>query len=661
MKMNLPCSLLLCSLAAAGLLATGAEAAHLHQLKQMSLDELAATEISGASNRPENLHDTAAAVFLITADDIRRSGATTLPDLLRLVPGVNVARIGSSEWAVSVRGFNDQLANKLQVLVDGRSVYTPLFSGVFWDEQSMLLQDIERIEVIRGPGGSTWGANAVNGVINIITRPAASTLDSLVSATAGDRRFELAGRTGFSLGDNFHGRIYAKGFYERPLPLNSSTTSDDSLWKGGLVGFRADRETLDTALTLSGQFFREHITNRQPTSGHLLARWEQTDNDTSGHTLQAYLYHFDIGEWHTAVANATGSVTVADLNYQRQFVSYGAHRPTAGLNYHGVYHDATAYPPASFDDPQALNNVFSGFLQDDVSLSNHMVLTGGIKLEHNDYTGFEYQPSARLRWSDHDIGSFWCAVSRAVRTPSALEDTGTMQESLAPSPQTGNLPLYLTIKGNERLKAETVLAYEAGFRKHISPALGIELSTFLNYYDNLRTIDYGATTYQFSPPSPYPTAILSEGIVGNRMRARTYGVELSADYRPWDTVRIQASYSWLEILIREKAGNSFPASRDEERKSPRHQVGLSSSIDITSYLELDLQLRYVGALPALEVNEYLDADVRIGWQATKDLELSLVGKNLLHRGHREFGERPVAYSNAYQIPREVYLTLNWQF
>ncbi len=637
---------------------TTAMAEDIKQFKKMSIDDLSNMQITSASNRPTRLEDTAAAAFVITSEDIRRSGATNLPDALRLVPGVNVAQISASEWAISIRGFNDQFSNKLQVLVDGRSVYTPLFSGVFWDEQNILMQDIERIEVIRGPGGATWGANAVNGVINIITKQTSATLGSMVSSVVGSRQYELAGRTGFAAGKNTYGRVYAKGFYQRPFADNPPDRSDSN-WKGGLFGFRTDTTSEDTSVMLAGHFFKEELNNRQPLTAHLSAVFEREyKGDT--HTLKAYLYHFDIGTWDTSAAATEGGTTTANLDYSWKVRELGMHKPTVGVSYQMVYARATPTFPPSFEQLSDSTHLFGGFIQDDISLSDSLQLTVGAKLEHNSYTGFEYQPSARLRWSDGNHGTFWLAASRAVRTPSIFEDGGAMQNTLAPPAPTG-LPVTLLLQGNEQLKAETVLSYEAGYRKNISSNLGLDLAAFINYYDNLRTLNVGPYLPQFTPPLPIPTSFYVDVTAGNTMRARTQGVEVAADYRPTDAIKLQVSYSWLEVQVREKAGNTDPNIFTEEQKSPRHQASLAAYCTLSDQWEVDMQLRYVGALPSLDVKEYLTGDVRIAWQAAQGIELSLVGRNLLSAKHREFGKAGLVSSAAFRIPREAYLSMNWYF
>jgi iron complex outermembrane receptor protein len=606
------------------------------------------------------LEDTAAAAYVITSEDIRRSGATNLPDALRLVPGVNVAQISASEWAISIRGFNDQFSNKLQVLVDGRSVYTPLFSGVFWDEQNVLMQDIERIEVIRGPGGATWGANAVNGVINIITKQTRATLGSMVSSVVGSRQYELAGRTGFAVGENTYGRVYAKGFYQRPFADNNPPGLSDSNWRGGLFGFRTDTTSEDTSVMLAGHFFKEELDNRQPLTAHLSAVFER-EHKGDTHTLKGYLYHFDIGTWDTSVAVTEGGTTAANLDYSWKVRELGMHKTTVGASYQMVYARAVPTFPPSFGQVSGSTHLFGGFIQDDMSLSDNLQLTVGVKLEHNSYTGFEYQPSARLRWSDGNHGAFWLAASRAVRTPSIFEDGGAMQDTRAPSAATGYLPVTLLLHGNEQLKAETVLSYEAGYRKNVSQVFGIDLAVFTNYYDNLRTLNVGPLFPQFTPPLPFPTSLYAEVTTGNTMRARTQGVEVAADYRPTDAIKLQASYSWLEIQVREKTGNADTTIFAEERKSPRHQASLAAYYTLSDQWEVDMQLRYVGDLPSLDVKEYLTGDVRIAWQAAQGIELSLVGRNLFSAKHREFGQAGLASSTAYRIPREAYVSMNWYF
>jgi iron complex outermembrane receptor protein len=406
---------------------------------------------------------------------------------------------------------------------------------------------------------------------------------------------------------------------------------------------------------LAGHLFKEELDNRQPLTAHLSAVFER-EHKGDTHTLKAYLYHFDIGTWDTSVAVTEGGTTAANLDYSWKVRELGMHKPTVGVSYQMVYARAVPTFPPSFEQVSGSTHLFGGFIQDDISLSDSLQLTVGAKLEHNSYTGFEYQPSARLRWSDGNHGAFWLAASRAVRTPSIFEDGGAMQETRAPSAAVP-VPMTLLLRGNEQLKAETVLSYEAGYRKNVSQVFGIDLAVFTSYYDNLRTLNVGP--YSLLPTIP-PSAY-AEVTAGNTMRARTQGVEVAADYRPTDAIKLQVSYSLLEIQVREKTGNTDTTIFAEERKSPRHQASLAAYYTLSDQWEVDMQLRYVGALPSLDVKEYFTGDVRIAWQAAQGIELSLVGRNLLSAKHREFGQAGLASSTAYRIPREAYLSMNWHF
>ncbi len=335
------------------LASANAGADSLSALKQMSLDELADLRVSIASNRLERLEDTAAAVYVITAEDIRRSGATTLPELLCTVPGLDVARLSASEWAVSSRGFNNQFANKLLVMVDGRSLYTPLFSGVIWDEQNIVLRDVERIEVVRGPGGATWGANAVNGVINIITKPAEDTQGTLVSAVGGDQQSELVARTGFKLGESGHARLYAKVHQQDGLEQAFPSQAPDLDWSGGRSGFRGDWDLGDAALMVQGELYRERVgSERQYSGGHLLGYWETVSADGAKDVFQSYIHRFSLDKWQVVGNAAEAVVDTLDLAYCHQFPTMGAHNLVAGLSYRAVRLDVDAIAPTAIADPR---------------------------------------------------------------------------------------------------------------------------------------------------------------------------------------------------------------------------------------------------------------------------------------------------------------------
>lgn len=638
-----------------------AETDALSSLKQMSLDELADIRVSIASQRSERVEDTAAAVTVLTAEDIRRSGATTIPELLRTVPGLNVARIAASEWAVSARGFNNQFANKLLVMVDGRSVYTPFFSGVLWDELNLVMQDIDRIEVVRGPGGSTWGANAVNGVINIITRHSEDTQGNLVGTVVGNHQSELVARHGYQLGNNSFGRVYAKVHqadrFANPDPANQ----DDMRWSGGRAGFRNDWESGGHSVTVQGEAFREMKPDERQYSGaHLLGHWERARDDGSRDEVRAYYNQFNLDHWRAAGNAATAQIDTADLNYRHHFAEHGPHSLIAGFGYRAVHADANLTLPTTVTRPQRTDQLFSIFAEDTIALAERLRLTLGLKGEHNDFTGLEWQPSARLRWTLPSGSTAWMAVSRAVRTPSVIEDSATLVSNLAPSPQTFGLPVTVSAFGNPDLASERLTAYEIGFRTQLSSRLSLDTAAFINDYDRLISIDMIGVPSLTIPPFP-PRSMTWMARAGNNLEGRAAGFEVSLDYRPSPTWRLLSAYTYLDLNLRTKPGNTEILPLRAEGESPRHQISLISRSDLRHDIELDLQARYVSALPAQAVADYLTADMRLAWRASKSTDVALVGRNLIGPSHTEFGGLALISSTAYPIPREYYLTANLRF
>ena len=627
----------------------------LQTLKQMSIDDLANLEVSIVSGRPERLADAAAAVFVVTAEDIRRSGATTLAEVLRLVPGLAVGRIDTGMWAVSARGFQNQFANKLLVLIDGRSVYTPLFSGVHWESQDIVLQDIERIEVVRGPGATTWGANAVNGVINILTKRAEDTQGTYVGAVAGDRQRQLVARQGGRLGESGAYRLYAKLHQEDELP--SAPGFDDSVapWKGGRAGFRADWRHGESDLMAQGEFFREIPDDRDPTGAYLLGRWEHRADDGSVDTLKGYYYRFDTKSYLLDQLEDT-----LDLEYRRQFAPLGRHSLIAGAGYRWIRSDIEPKEEYQVREPVRTDQLFSAFVQDDIRLiDDELYLTLGAKLEHNDYTGFEVQPSARLRWSSAEGQTLWAAVSRAVRTPSRAEHDMTLNNQIdeVAVPFLGRVPLWVNLSGNPDMEAEDLVAYEAGYRWQVSPRLNVDASLFLNDYDRLRSVELAGSPDLILLPSP---RLIQQAVVGNRLQGRTYGLELAADYQPRDWWRLQGAYSWLRMDLKLDPGSTDTFSEEAERESPVNQLTLRSAMDLGNNFEFDLWLRYVDDIPAFAIGSYLTLDARLGWRAAKHFDLSLVGRNLLDPRHGEYVQF-VAFDELHEVAREVYLMAEWRF
>ncbi len=640
--------------------ATSATASdNLSTLKQMSLDELADLRVSIATHRTERQEDTAAAVSVLTAEDIRRSGATTLPELLRTVPGLNVARISATEWAVSARGFNNQLANKLLVMVDGRSVYTPFFSGVLWDELNVVMQDIERIEVVRGPGGSTWGANAVNGVINILTRHAEDTQGSQLSVVAGDMQSELVARNGFKAGESGFARVWAKVHQQDRLQLPQGGDTADKHWRGGRAGFRGDWDLGPANLMIEGETFREMKPDEREYSGaHLLGQWARNTGDARDE-LRGYFNRFTLDRWAVMGNGAKAQLDTFDLNYRHLFAETGMHNLIVGTGYRSVRSEAEMVPPSAVSRANRTDQLFSAFAEDTLSLAERLKLTLGVKVEHNDYTGIEWQPSARIRWSPAAGGTLWASVARAVRTPSIIEDSARFISFVAPSRLTGGLPMSVTSNGNANLNTEQLTAYELGYRIQLTPKLSVDATVFLNDYDRLVTVDMiGRPALVPAFPSPY---LNWSAVTGNQLQGQAHGFELSADYRPSETWRLQASYAYLDLNLKARPGNNEITPLRAEGESPRHQASLISRHDLRHDLELDLQARYVSALTTYAIADYVTADLRLGWRATSRLDLALNGRNLIGPARKEFGTNIVNASDAYLIPREYYVTANLRF
>lgn len=653
-------ALLLWALCGCGLIGGLAVArdAKLATLKQMSIDDLSNLEVSIASGKPERFSDTAAAVFVITAQDIRRSGATTLPEVLRMVPGLAVGRINTSAWAISSRGFQSQAANMLLVLVDGRSVYNSLFSGVYWDSQDIVLQDIERIEVVRGPGAATWGANAVNGVINIITKRAEDTQGTYFSVIAGNKQQQAVARQGGRLGQDGAYRLYAKLHQNELLPVVEGVDDDLSSWKGGRVGFRADKAVENGNLMLEGEFFREMNRYLDPVGHYALGRWEhRADNGAIG-TLQGYYYQLGTRNAFEDVLEDT-----FDLEYRWRFAPAGRHALMAGVGYRWIHSEIELYGNNRMRKPTRDDQLFSAFLQDDIRLvDDRLYLTLGTKLEHNDYTGFEIQPSVRLRWSPNGKQTLWAAASRAVRTPTRAEYDMTLHQFVGAvdMPGVGEVPLIVRLVGNSAMASEELIAYEAGYRWQVSPHLTFDAAIFINDYDQLRTFEL------IGSPSlnPFPTpALIQQATADNKMRGRTHGLELAADFRPYEGWRLQGAYSFIDMNLKPDANSTDRSSAQTGEGSPRNQWTLLSSMDLRDDLELDLWLRYVGAIPTLAIGSYVNLDARLAWKLSKQIDLSLIGRNLLDSPrieYKEFGGIS-PQSQMVEVERELYLMAEWRF
>jgi iron complex outermembrane recepter protein len=639
----------------------------------LGLEDLMNTTVTSVSRRSQRVSEAAAAVFVISQDDIRRSGVTSIAEALRMAPGIEVARIDANKWAISSRGLNGRFANKLLVLFDGRSVYTPLWSGVFWDRQDTVLEDIERIEVIRGPGAALWGANAVNGVINIITKSSGDTLGTLMSAGGGthERGFGSA-RYGRQLGEDASVRIYGK--YTSRAGLDDTSGQDgNNGWTALRGGFRLDAEpSTQNSLTLQGDLYKERLHETYvdivPTLGsfnyttpvfgaNLLSRWKHTFSDTADLALQLYYDRTD-----TTLAVVDEQRDTFDVDFQNRFALTADQEIVWGGGYR--YSGDTILNPSSSLNLSPVHqdtHLFSSFVQDNITLlpeTLHFIL--GSKFEVNSYTGLEVQPNARLIFTPNRQHTLWGAVSRAVRTPSRGEQSLSLY---LPAGSFQGLPLRGHLIGNDQLKAENLIAYELGYRVETTRGLTADLAAFYNVYRNFSIFRQGQAGFEAAPDGPHFAQPLT---LGNFGRAETCGVELAADYKALSWWRLRGTYTWMRVLKTETdPGASFTNIQGE---SPQHQVSLRSSMDLSRNIELDLWLRYVGALEfrdspesaSTPINRYLTLDTRVAWKPWKSLELALVGQNLLQKAHREYHPQLIT-TQPTSVGRGMYGKLTWQF
>jgi len=643
----------------------------LKQLMSFSLEELANAEVTIAGKTLQKATDIPAAVYVVSQKDIRRMGATSIPEALRMVPGVQVARIDANKWAVTSRGFNGLFANNLLVMMDGRTVYTPLFSGVHWDVQDTVIEDIERIEVIRGPGAAVWGANAVNGVINIITKKAEDTQGMLLAGTFGTERGIVTARYGNKLSDDVYYRLYAKYRNQDNGVLEDGSKGTDG-WDDARGGFRVDWQiNTENRFTVQGDFYqglmgdRANLLTKQAPEfratvdrtgdvwgANLLTRWTQTLSDGSSHELQFYYDHSYRDSWLVKHQQ-----DILDLDYQYHFFPLTRHNVVVGAAYRYTdFQNQTTSLTANAGLVRPKNSqdhLFSAFIQDDIEVIEDSVwLTLGSKFEHNDYSGFEVQPSARLRWKPNQGQLLWAAVSRAVRTPSRAEHDAFLIPDRVVQPG-----VISALKGNRNFDSEQLIAYELGYRFQPHETMLLDFTLFYNDYDKLRS---------FSPVGvslPSQTAPLAAFVLefDNQIKAETYGFEMAFDWQPTEQLTIRASYTYFDIQLHNGPNPADMALAEAfEGQSPEHQVNLLSSYELTPDLTLTMGGHYIDRLSASNVGSHLDIDVGMRWQVTKNLNFALFGKNLLHDERFEFRQVTLAPVST-KIEREGYLMLELKF
>lgn len=622
----------------------------------LSLAELGNIQVTSVAKKPQSLAESAAAIFVITQEDIRRSGVTTIPDALRMAPGVQVAKLNSSKWAISIRGFNDIFSNKLLVLVDGRTVYSPFFGGTYWDVQDTVLADIDQIEIIRGPGATLWGANAVNGVINIITKQSSETQGTLIRALAGnEERGTITMRYGGTFSPNSHFKVYGKAF-ERDAGADGS---DD--WRMGRLGFRIDSANHQTdTFTLQGDAyigeegdratpladippFKTFDSETDVAGGNILFRWNHKLAKDSEFTFQTY---FDRTERkHFFIEDKRNTF---DIDFQHRSSPIASNEILWGLGYRYISDDTNESSLLRLDPSADQYERFSAFVQDEITLlDDHLTFTLGSKFEHNDFTGFEYQPSARLLWKVKKNNVLWGAISRAIRTPSRIEqDVFLLRSPIAPG-------VALAIAGNDDMDSEQLIAYELGYRFFYDQRISLDIATFYNDYDDLRSLERGSII----PGNP----VLVPLILDNKLDGESYGVEISGQWQVNDIWRLQAMYSYFQLQLHVDNGSTDVTEEGDENDSPHHQFALTSELNLTETLEFDTTIRFVDSIPKTaqksDVDAYVTMDLRLGWQPVKSLDISLVGLNLFGN-HREFRGSTVV-TQPTDVEPSIFVRFDW--
>jgi iron complex outermembrane receptor protein len=620
-------------------------------LSQTSLEDLMNIQVTTVSKKEQKLSQVGAAVFVITQEDIRRSGATNIPDLLRMVPGIHVAQLDANIWAISIRGFTDRYGDKVLVLIDGRSVYSPLTSGVNWDQQDVPLEDIDRIEVIRGPGGTVWGANAVNGVINIITKSAKTTHGGLVSASAGSHE-SASGLVQFGGAIGQKGAYRAFGSYGNvgTLAAPSGETIADG-WHKTHGGFRTDWDLSNRdALTVQGDLFqsregqtldtfffndlpRDQIIDDRITvgAGDVLGRWNHVLANGSDTTLQVY---YD--RYHRVDRGLNESRDTVDFDFQHHLTLGSRQEIVWGLGYRTTSDNttpgyATVYIPAHRRD-----NLSSAFVQDELRLTNSLWLILGSKFEHNPYTGFEYEPSAQLVWNLTSRQTVWASASRAIRQPSRADFHLDVDVASFP---VGNELAVVELLGNTNRKAERLHDFELGYRTQISKQLSLDVAAFSSYYYGLQTQEPLQLVYEPVGPAGANLQLIAPFIFGDRAHAHNYGAEIFASWSVTRRWQVSPGYTYLQMHVAGDPDSHDPGAGAIAYESPKHQFQLHSLLNLTRRLEWDTALYHVGQLVDNgngPTPSYLRLDTRLGWRIGESVELSIVGQNLQSPAHAEY-------------------------
>jgi iron complex outermembrane receptor protein len=638
-------------------------------LKQMTLTELGEVEVTTVTKEPEEAWRTPAAVYVITQADIERSGATNIPEALRLAPGVEVAQINSNRWAIGIRGFGGRFSRDVLVLIDGRSVYSTLLAGTYWEAQNLPLQDVDRIEVVRGPGGTIWGPNAVNGVINIITKSSTDTHGDMVSAGGGNvDQGSFVARHGASPGKNFDYRIYGMGFVRGPEFHVNGDNYDR--WRDIQGGFRADftRSNRDrymvqgelytegvgedvTAATYSPPYSQTLDGTAPVSGGNLTGRWHRIQGAGKDMQLEAYYDWTKRNE-----PNFAESRNTFDLDFLHRFPLPAREQLSWGFGVRfSKATDPTIISGLYFLPMTRTDELYSGFVRDEIGLvRNRLSLTLGTKLLKTNYTGLELQPTARLLWTPSTGQSLWAAFTHAVRTPSAAERAFYLSGFIGFGP--GGIPYFARFNANPDFGSEQLNGYELGYRRLLWSRVYFSVTGFYNHYHDLFSEDIVGAPYLETTPAPVHYLLPAE--FGNGLLGTTKGLEFAPEWNPTSFWQLRASYSYLQMNLT-RSPNSLDVGTASiiEGSSPHHEASVQSGFDLTKSLNLDLTYRYVSALRAQMVKPYSTGDVRFGWKLRPSLEFSVVGRNLFQPYHFEFASDPGPIVG---IRRSVYAEVTWR-
>ncbi|MFZ0704772.1 MAG: TonB-dependent receptor [Candidatus Korobacteraceae bacterium] len=618
----------------------------------MSLEQLGNIQVTSVNKAPEEVWKTPAAIYVITQEMIQRSGATNIPEALRLAPGVEVARINADTWSIGIRGFGTRLSRSVLVLIDGRSVYSPLLAGVYWEVQDMLIEDVDRIEVIRGPGGTIWGPNAVNGVINIITKSSKETQGGLVSGGGGNVQQGLGeARYGGAHGKDFTYRVWGKAFAWAPEYHADGHNYD--AWQGGDAGFRMDwtRNTRDN-FTLEGTFYNQSfgesvsITNYEPpesyiqdgtaslSGGNILWRWERKQGENKSLLLDAYYARDNRHELNFGDLRDTYDVDYLQRRpFTRQELSWGASIDIS----HGF--EPMVTQGLYFIPQSRTDQLYTGFIQDEIALKpNKVQLILGSKVLKTNYTGLLAEPTARLLYTPTATQSLWAAFTRAVRTPADVERDFYLSSYLGTAPN--GLPFFARFNANPNFTSEDLNGYELGYRRMVKKTLYVDIASFFNQYSNLFSEELtGGPAIEDMPP---PQHVIVTAQFGNSYKATTEGGEIVAEWQPTKFWRLNGSYSFLEMHIKIANPNAINVGSPltTQGSSPQHQVLVQSNLDLPKSVTADFQIRYVSSLPGLMIPSYTTGDVSLGWHVNKQVLLSATGQNLFQPWHYEYSYDP---------------------